>query len=227
MITEETRRRYHAHRRAGGLPRYFQVKKPVLPFEWDKGEYVIYGRRQWAKKALWTDDVFRYVAYVLDDNVPGEDKNEHLGEFVEDGAFPDELKRTRGDTRTYTHFRPSYSIRERVKDLRLDGWAKGPAWDEAVRQVRGDMKRLEDYYADEWFYVGIVVYAWPLTVEDPEDEKAWGEDACWGYESDDEAYLNGATLEHASEAAHQALMKEERACAKRGQTHFGFMGVGA
>lgn len=57
----------------------------------------------------------------------------------------------------YKQFRPTYTLADRARDLRgRCGYARGPAWEEANRQVREDMRRMETY-GDHWSYMVLTV----------------------------------------------------------------------
>lgn len=67
-----------------------------------------------------------------------------LGTFTDDpdGAVPN--PDWNGDSRTYRYFVPTYTLEERRRDLSALGWAKGPAEQEARRQIEQDARRAVD-----------------------------------------------------------------------------------
>src|SRR5215475_6919822 len=67
----------------------------------------------------------------------------YLGEFsdtYQPGAIPSPNRRAPSAFQTDEWFIPAYSVEERRQDLSRLGWAKGPAGEEARRQVEEDAR---------------------------------------------------------------------------------------
>lgn len=81
----------------------------------------------------------------------------HLGDWT-DRADDHTIARNPGDVGRgqYKLFRPHYTLAARARDLHKLGYARGPAWEEANRQVREDMRRAETC-GEDWCYMVLTV----------------------------------------------------------------------
>lgn len=207
------------------VPRSVEI--PALEWRDDSdvdGRHTSKWKRETYKVAEWHDEVFRFVARFVADDASDFSILECLGEWTDEGQFPETLPRRNPGRNEHNRFKPAYSIRERCHDYRVAGMARGPAFDRAVREARADLARAEDF-GEGWCSAGVVVEAYLL--KDETYEHVLGDSSVWGIESDaDESYLTETALQQASEAVAEARREMEAECVRSGQQHFGFMGGG-
>ncbi len=87
-----------------------------------------------------------------------------------------------------------------VEYHRKAGMARGPAWERAEAQVRGDLKRLQAFYRGDWWMVGVEVTASLAGV-------ALGTAALFGIECDVKSYQLDVLCELEAEAIGEAQEK--------------------
>ena len=211
-IDPKTWSKYVKHRK-NSVPRYFQIaESPPLPFDFDKHETLFwFGKFTEVRVAYWEDGPFRFRAVFGWDE--GDSDLDFLGEFTDKGSFPDTLKRLNAERNEYKRYKPQYSIHDRQKDLVRIGWAKGPAYEEAVRQVQEDMARAEEF-GRSWSWNGLKVSVFDHHAQDEDD--MLDETSLWRIESDaDDSYLVYTALDLAA----QIKPDTHRICKALGQGH--------
>jgi hypothetical protein len=171
-----------------------------------------YQRDRHGLKAVWMLGPFRYVARCVDD--PFDYDLSYLGEFTDEGKFPETLQRARTSRSEYKRFRPQYSVMQRQKDLVLLGYAKGPAYALAVEQAYEDMKRAEDY--------GLTWHSCQLIVEVFRDDELIADTSVSGIAFDGGMdYIYSLTQEMAEEIRPDG----HEACGRVGQLHLPSLGL--
>ena len=212
MIDEKLIKRFREWRNENpnGRVSEFTKKDVKLPFEFGDSD------RDECRKARWEEGNYRFVATIM----PDYDNTEcvdYLGTFTDRGEWPETIKRGRVERNCYKRFKPEYAIRERQQDYVHRGYARGPAYAQAVEDARKDMRRAEEF-GDGWGFVSVKVEVFALT--DTEEDDALGEAALWSVANDSgDAYFVEIALDQALEALSEVRWNVHRACRKYGQLH--------
>ena len=129
-----------------------------------------------------------------------------LGRF-QSKDHADGIRFQKPDRRNHHVFVPDYTVKARARALNRMGVAKGPAWVEANRQVREDIRAAQDY-APLWASVDVQMAG--VTIQ---------ADSCGGFvTSEDVESLVWEALDAADKADHASIFTEAAIEARREAT---------